>query len=744
MSEPSLDQYRAMTSDVSAAEPVGGERACDLAMLLGMASGHKWLILLPAIIGAVLAAIIGFSQASVYTSTLRIVIDPREREAVNIKSVMNERPLDLEGVSSEIEILQSGNLALDTIRRANLLNEPEFVPALAGDDTVTAFFKDKLAALLGRPGVAQPAADQEAAVLERYFERLSVRALGQSRLVEIAFTSESPELAQRVARTLAEAYLEQRQEQRLAITRKATEWLHNRVRALRADVQAAEDAVERERQALGRAQGRDADALSERVSAVIAQVEQARSDHAQAQARLRNAETALERGGATAALPYVDERSILSQLRVDEAAAQKREAELLTVFGPRHPDVLQSREELARITARMESAADTVLAELRDAAQTAADRRQALEAALVQLQAEGAREGLASMPLRALEREAEAQRVVFETMLNRAREVEQSTFYVANAWIASAANLPVIPSGPRRKLMLVVGVVLGLVAGVAAAFAREQMENRVRSPHDLGLTPTEVIAHIPRLAARDARHNLHGYALAQPQSGYSETVQRLNTSVLLGDASGAEPQVILFTSAVPGEGKTSLTAASAMMMHESGRRTVVIDADFRRPRLNRLFGLPLGPGLAEVLAGQATLEEALREDPRSGLVVLTTGAGVRYPAHLLTADRLLPVLSALRQQFASVLIDGPPVLPVVDARILANWTDCCLLVVKWGSTPIEAVRNASHILRKTGHPVGVVFNQVDSRHARHYAPDVYGMLPDFEKTYWRQGNQVKE
>ena len=732
MREPSLDQYRAMTSDAAG-------RACDLAMLLGIASGHKWLILLPAVIGAVLAALIGFSQASVYTSTLRIVIDPREREAVNIKSVMNERPLDLEGVSSEIEILQSGNLALDTIRRADLLNEPEFVPAPAGDDTVSAFVKDQLAALLDRPdqGVAQPAADQNAAVLERYFERLSVRALGQSRLVEIAFTSESPELAQRVARTLAEVYLEQRQEQRLAITQKATEWLHNRVRALRADVQAAEDAVERERQALGRAQGRDADALSERVSAVIAQVEQARSDHAQAQARLRNAETALARGGATAALPYVNERSILGQLRVDEAAARKREAELLTVFGPRHPDVLQSREELARITERMESAADTVLAELRDAAQTAADRRQALEAALVQLQAEGAREGLASMPLRALEREAEAQRVVFETMLNRAREVEQSTFYVANAWIAAAANLPAIPSGPRRKLMLVVGVVLGLVAGVTAAFAREQMENRVRSPHDLGLMPAEVIAHIPRLTARDAKHNLHGYALARPQSGYSETVQRLNTSVLLGDASGAEPQVILFTSAVPGEGKTSLTAASAMMISESGRRTVVIDADFRRPRLNGLFGLPPGPGLAEVLAGQATLEEALREDSRSGLVVLTTGAGVRYPAHLLTADRLSPVMSALRQQFASVLIDGPPVLPVVDARILANWTDCCLLVVKWGSTPIDAVRNASHLLRKTGRPVGVVFNQVDGRHARHYAPDVYGMLPDFEKTYWR-------
>ena len=260
MREPSLDQYRAMTSDAAG-------RVCDLAMLLGMASGHKWLILLPAVIGAVLAALIGFSQASVYTSTLRIVIDPREREAVNIKSVMNERPLDLEGVSSEIEILQSGNLALDTIRRADLLNEPEFVPALAGDDTVSAFVKDQLAALLDRPdqGVAQPAADQDAAVLERYFERLSVRALGQSRLVEIAFTSESPELAQRVARTLAEVYLEQRQEQRLAITRKATEWLHNRVRALRADVQAAEDAVERERQALGRAQGRDGgSALRER------------------------------------------------------------------------------------------------------------------------------------------------------------------------------------------------------------------------------------------------------------------------------------------------------------------------------------------------------------------------------------------------------------------------------------------------------------------------------------------------
>lgn len=331
-----------------------------------------------------------------------------------------------------------------------------------------------------------------------------------------------------------------------------------------------------------------------------------------------------------------------------------------------------------------------------------------------------------SARLRSLEREAQATRALYETVLARFKETsEQQGLEQADARIISRADVPVSPSFPDQRLVMLLALMGSLGLGVLLAFAAEKLDAGFRSTEQLeqqlGL-PT--LAMIPSLASLgQKRTRPEEYLVSKPNSSFAEAVRMLRTALLL--THGGQPaRVLLVTSALPGEGKTTTALALARMTSMSGDKAVVIDADLRRPRVHSALGVENTQGLAELLDGKATIEQVLRTVEVNGrqLYYITAGQSNPNATELVRSRQMQLVLRGLAATFPLVIIDSPPVLPVADAKVLASMADKVLYVLRWRDTPREVVAHAVRQLRDVGGNIaGAVFNGLDVRRHAEYS-----------------------
>jgi len=331
-----------------------------------------------------------------------------------------------------------------------------------------------------------------------------------------------------------------------------------------------------------------------------------------------------------------------------------------------------------------------------------------------------------SARLRSLEREAQATRALYETVLARFKETsEQQGLEQADARIISRADVPVTPSFPDQRLVMLLALMGSLGLGVLLAFAAEKLDAGFRSTEQLeqqlGL-PT--LAMIPSLASLgQKRSRPEEYLVSKPNSSFAEAVRMLRTALLL--THGGQPaRVLLVTSALPCEGKTTTALALARMTSMSGDKAVVIDADLRRPRVHSALGVENRQGLAELLDGTATIEQVLRSVEVNGrpLYYITAGQSNPNATELVRSRQMQLVLRGLAATFPLVIIDSPPVLPVADAKVLASMADKVLYVLRWRDTPREVVAHAVRQLRDVGGNIaGAVFNGLDVRRHAEYS-----------------------
>jgi capsular exopolysaccharide synthesis family protein len=273
-------------------------------------------------------------------------------------------------------------------------------------------------------------------------------------------------------------------------------------------------------------------------------------------------------------------------------------------------------------------------------------------------------------------------------------------------------------------------VLLALVAsatlGVLLAILRERFEAGYRSPHQFesatGVRSLGIVPTIPRLGR--LRGSPASYALDKPLSAFAESMQNLRTSLLLANPDGRQ-RVILFTSSVPGEGKSTIAASFARVCANAGQKTIILDCDMRRKGLHGMLGLDNKRGLYEVLAGEAAPSEVIQTDPRTGLHVIASGSGSALPQDMLGSSRMHQLISRLALEYDRVIIDSPPVLAVSEGKLLAALADQTVFIVRWGRTNREtSVAGLKEIVEAGGEVVGVLFSQVDiRRHAQYEFPD---------------------
>jgi polysaccharide biosynthesis transport protein len=411
----------------------------------------------------------------------------------------------------------------------------------------------------------------------------------------------------------------------------------------------------------------------------------------------------------------------MTKLRQQREELSWRTEVFSSKLGERHAEVIAARAQLAEIDKQISAEANDFIANMQNTYDIAVRRQQSLEASLAKLTA--ARGNSANyLKLQQLQRLADADRKLYENYLSQYNEISQrSTLQDAGARIISPATLPRSPSSAKKKLFSL-GAMLGLGGGFLLAFLLEYLRPGVKTGTEIEQSfGRPVVGFIPLVQHRNFRGTFSDRLLQrmvdEPLSHFSEAVRAMRISVEL---SSANPKVILITSALPAEGKSTAAMLLAASSAASGHNTVLLDCDLRQQAVSEAFGKKQ-PGLSELLTGTAELTDVIDIDPVTNTCLIPAGSIVPNPADLLMSRRMRDLIAHLRNRFDYIVIDAPPLLLVIDALALATMVDKILVIVEWGRTSRASISEALKVLRPEAHRVaGIILNKVDLNQLQGY------------------------
>jgi polysaccharide biosynthesis transport protein len=687
---------------------------------------HQWLILSFMLAVVSIVSIATFRMQPVYSSTARIEVD---RENSNILPFQGtdsyDYMSDLENyIETQSKILTSETLALQTIRGGVLSGQADF----SGDATPSeAITTGSLANMKPPPE------------LGAFLGSLSVRRVPNSRLMDVSFESTNPLLAAQIVNAHIKNYIEQNFQSRYEATTRASTWLTDQLNELKIRVEKSEDArIGYERQNQIWTLDDKQNVTTQRLADLNRQVSEAQSERMRKEALFQFAKS-----GDADAIPQIRENPIVQDLIRKRTDLYTQYTEALNQYGPNYPKVQRLQAQLREIDTTAEKEKKGVVARLESEYREARQREELLTQALDQQKAEVNQMSERMVQYSILKREAEANKALYDGLLTKLKEAGISAgLRSSNIRIVDPAMVPTYPTRPAKARNVGLAFLVGLVGGIGLALLREYMDNTVKSPDDV-----ETLSRLPSLAVVPAfSESNNGYGgsrtkllkgvtsnghdkrielVAQhlPKSQMSEAFRALRTALLLSQAE-RPPQVILVTSALPREGKTTAAANLAVTLAQLGDRTLLIDADLRKPGIGRVLNLASGKyaGLSSYLAGVSSLDLVTVHHPAiPNLSAIPTGPLPPNPADLLSSHKLADAVAELRSKYKFIVLDSPPIMAATDAVILSVQADGVLLVVRSGETPKEAfVRTRDLLLSVKCHLLGVVLNAVDSS-----APDYY-------------------
>ena len=695
----------------------------------------KWILLFGAAVGCAIAFIASLQLSPTYRATGKVMFDPRESNVIDAKEVLARNTARTIPLQNEIEILSSSILIDRVIADLSLAQFPEFNVAIKEQSTplIDRIFHRAQAAQLD-PSAPETHAPFD--IIRKVSANLRLRPITGSNVIEISFESEDPRVAADVVNTLAKFYIEDQVETKLEATRSATTWLTHRVDDLQKKLEAAENAVEAARSEAAAIAGQGPELTRQKLQAMTSNLAVLRTKTSEARTRAGRLSEALTQKVDLGAVYEFRASREMQLLRARKADIELEIAALTKRYNPDHQDIELRRAQLSILQQEIADEAQRIVL----AAQTEHGARQTqlneLEAEFQKLDLSARTQSQATVAIRQLEREADASRILYENFLSRLKETtEQEDLQTADARILSFAFPPPSPTGEMRQRLLLLGAMLGTMFALALVFVRENLDDTFKVPSDLeDVTRTEVIGVIPKAPKQSDRNGIIAQFRRNPKSSMAEAVRSLRTHLIRNSHLRA-PQVVMFTSSVPREGKSTTAMLTALTSRQMGKATLLLDCDLRLPAVAAALDTEdHGPGLLSVLDGRAAIEDAIWKDPDTGLHVLMTrphepGLSVNA-ADVLASKRFSNLIEELRSWYDLIILDTPPVLIVADAQILAPRADAIAYTVAWNSTPRGAVLDGIRELELSGGPQpGMVLTLVDEEKASRY--DSNG------KTYYR-------
>ncbi|MBU2581873.1 MAG: polysaccharide biosynthesis tyrosine autokinase [Alphaproteobacteria bacterium] len=668
-----------------------------------------------------IAAGVAYLLPDRYEASATLQLDPRKKNVANIEGVVSDLYVDTAAIESEAEVIASRNVLLKVIERLNLRNDPEFsTSGLFSPPTEADAQSLEPANGISEPAkeTAIPRRDQFATAFARNLEVSRVR---NTLLLEVTFTSSDPDKAALIANTIAEVYIAEQLAAKSDLSQTATNLLDGHLESLRKRVRDAEARVEAYK-AEKNIFASEGQILSEKeLTRWMERTVEARNRTVEMRAQFEQAKKLGDSGHSMDAIQQVVSSLTVRGLKEKYAEVSRRKAELSTRYGERHPEMLKVRAELDDAQRQLDTEISSLIANLENEYVEAVARERELLAGLEQKKREEAERRAANVQLNELEREADTSRQIYQVLLSRYKQNAASqTLQLPDARIVEFADTPSQPAAPKRKQIVALAAAAGLTLGLALILALEFATPGIGRPEEAEeLLALEHISSLPQLdsASDDAGDPLRATRLmiAAPTSGFAEAIRSLRREIDVRHIERGS-RIILIAASLPGEGASIVASNLAHYYAQTGDRVVLVDADLRRSNLTRQLAPQRRAGLAEVLNGAIAPEQAILRDQLTNLHFLPATGGILVPsgqAELLASAAMPRVLGRLKSQFDTIIIDAPPLLPVIDTRIIADYADQIVFVMAWRRTPKQLARKAMKLLSVNADRLaGVVVNQV--------------------------------
>jgi succinoglycan biosynthesis transport protein ExoP len=692
--------------------------------------------LIASVLGAVMALVVAYlvTTKPVYTANTRILIDTRQTQVLDKDSGTNTALIDTGFVDSQVEIITSDDLLLSVVRRLKLIDDPEFRNPLP---SLLPYVAGKVMALFGEGD--QPSKERiEHAAVELIQRNLRVERILTTYVLSLSYRSTDPTKATQIVNAIANAYIVAALDAKYEATRRATEWLQQRSEELRQQATASDEAVQTYK-AKNNIVGTSRGLMSEQqLSDLNTQLVQARAATDEAKARLDRITAVQDKDLVQPTVTDALNNTVITRLRAQYLDLAAKYSDWSAKYGKTHQATMDLASKMAELKKAIADEVHRIADAYRSDYEIAMSREASMEQNVKGLVAQADNTGQAQVKLRDLESASDTYRSLYNSFLEKLQNATQNqSFPISEARIISTAVKPYQKSSPRTLLALAGGLAGGLCLGFGAAFARELMNDVLRTPGEvedeigvkcLGVLPdicwasftqkARLMLPSDRRAEAEpviAAFDVSRYVVDHPFSRFAETLRNIKVSIDVARLT-REVKVIGIVSSVPKEGKTTVAANFGHLTALTGHRTLLIDGDLHTRSLTRALAPNAKSGLVETLEDPASFGYHIQRSKETGLDFLPSVYLTRMvnSADIIASKAMADLLSVVRQNYEYIIIDLAPVMPVADAKAVSHLMDAMVYVIEWGKTTRsalqESVSSSEAIQKKL---LGAVLNRAD-------------------------------
>jgi len=677
---------------------------------------HVWEIFGTTAVVSALALLVIFSLRPVYLSQATLLIESNDANIISIEDVYRLGTGNRsEYYATQFEILKSRRLAEEVVRR-----HPTIFDELL-EDRMNSHLRRAIEFVSATKQMTEEEFFEKKIML--FQEALIIKPVRGTQLVTIGFESEQPETTTILANELAQVYIEDNLEVRLVMRQQATTWLASRIEGLKNKLKDSEEKLQRYREAEGLVDMEGAKTLaikeleenSTRLSEARKQRVQAENIASQTRKLSNRNSISLNDVEALSAIPAVLQHGLVQRFKEQEGAAEQKLSELSKRYGPMHPKIIAAKSDLDAAKQNTASQVFKVVEGVHKEYELAKATEDSLSEEVARLKNLVQETNRKQYQLDELAREVSINRQLYDTFFNRVKETaEAGDLQTANARIVDPAALPLKPAKPKFFLLSILAVVSGLLTSISLVFLRNSFDNTIKSRDDVVIKlHTQLLGVLPILREKKLLESSALIYNKMSNCSFSESIRTIRTGVVLSGLDNPH-KILVVTSSIPGEGKSTTACNLALAFGQIGK-TLLIDADLRRPTIAKNFGIKLSsPGLSNLVAETALSKECIYRIEGMEIDVIPAGMVPPNPLELLSSKRFASVLASLEKQYDRIIIDTAPCEAVSDALILSTLSSAMIYVVKADSTTIRAAKSGIGRLKEVNAPItGVVLNQVN-------------------------------
>lgn len=706
------------------------DREVHLLDYLAVIQKRMWVIIVFFVVVVSVITIKTFKTTPLYQATARVVLE-RQQFNVGIQQVVTSENqiTSTDFYTNQCEIIKSRSLAKNVIDELDLKNhreqnarEKSLNPAIPKD--------------------ALQDSRSETQFIDGFLSNLTVSLMRNSGVVNISYAGYEPQSITKIANTIVKKYIEQDWEKRYNTAKDALEWLDKQMKDVKISLEESELALQKykkendliavEAVMIGKASG--AASLADQGQNVVLQklmelnsaVTNAKTERVRLEviySKLREFKNVQDKDDIVQSIPPVVQNALIQNLKTAYATMEKDFSLHSQRYGMKHPKILQLSAELNTTRDNITKEAYRICDSIATEYEIAKNREATLLQILEQQKSEVFALGDKAIQYGVLKREVDTNRQVYETLLARMKETNLTEdIKMSNIRILDLAEVPLRPTKPNKTLNILLGVIVGLVGGLGIAFLMEYVDNTIRTQEDiekyLGTSLLGIVGHIPLDKKETQTAKLIAHDL--PRHNITESLKHIRTSIMFSHPDNPK-KTLLVTSATPTEGKTLIASNLAVVMAQTGKKVLLIDADLRKPAVHKLFQIDKSFGLSNLLVKSSDLRTVAKPTQIPNVYAISCGPIPPNPSELLGSSAMIDNLTLAKESFDWIIIDSPPLLSVTDARILAKIVDGIVFVIRSKKANREVVQKALGLFSDSRNKLlGVVINDVDITKDKYY------------------------